>query len=147
MRTLTRLEMYELAWSEPMQSLAKKFSLSDRGLAKICASASHPRPCPRPQGEARGREDGRTLAAVGPRARAEGLAAEEQVELLQALSCPTLGRLVERQPYGASPDEPDSFEEIRHLANMWPLMWAACSNAPDPASNPPGRPNPDTREL
>jgi hypothetical protein len=44
MRTLTRLEMYELAWSEPMQSLAKKFSLSDRGLAKICASANIPVP-------------------------------------------------------------------------------------------------------
>ncbi|MBA3640140.1 MAG: hypothetical protein H0W53_12865 [Acidobacteria bacterium] len=44
MRTLTRLEMYELAWSEPMQSLAKKLSLSDRGLAKICASANIPVP-------------------------------------------------------------------------------------------------------
>jgi hypothetical protein len=44
MRALTRLEMYELAWSEPMQSLAKKFSLSDRGLAKICAAANIPVP-------------------------------------------------------------------------------------------------------
>jgi hypothetical protein len=31
----TRAALYELAWSEPMQSLAKKFGLSDRGLAKI----------------------------------------------------------------------------------------------------------------
>jgi hypothetical protein len=44
MRTFTRLEMYEFAWSEPMQSLAKKFSLSDRGLAKICAAANVPVP-------------------------------------------------------------------------------------------------------
>jgi hypothetical protein len=44
MRTLTRQEMYELAWSEPMQSLAKKFSVSDRGLAKICAAANIPVP-------------------------------------------------------------------------------------------------------
>src|SRR6476620_3006969 len=44
MRSFTRREMYELAWSEPMQSLAKKFSLSDRGLAKICASANVPVP-------------------------------------------------------------------------------------------------------
>jgi len=36
--------MYELAWSEPMQSLSKRFSLSDRGLAKICASANIPVP-------------------------------------------------------------------------------------------------------
>jgi hypothetical protein len=44
MRTLTRLELYELAWSEPMQTLAKKFSLSDRALAKICAAANIPVP-------------------------------------------------------------------------------------------------------
>ena len=44
MRTLTRLEMYGLVWSEPMQNLAEKFSLSDRGLAKICAAANIPVP-------------------------------------------------------------------------------------------------------
>ncbi len=35
----TRQALYELVWSEPMQHLAKKFSISDRGLAKICAHA------------------------------------------------------------------------------------------------------------
>jgi hypothetical protein len=42
--TFTRAALYELAWSEPMQSLAKKFGLSDRGLAKICAAANIPVP-------------------------------------------------------------------------------------------------------
>jgi hypothetical protein len=42
--TFTRRALYELAWSEPMQSLAKKFGLSDRGLAKICAAANVPVP-------------------------------------------------------------------------------------------------------
>lgn len=40
----TRRELYDLAWSEPMQSLSKKYSISDRGLAKICAAASIPVP-------------------------------------------------------------------------------------------------------
>src|SRR5690349_8415822 len=44
MRTFTRQSLYELVWSEPMQTLAKRFSLSDRGLAKICASANVPVP-------------------------------------------------------------------------------------------------------
>jgi hypothetical protein len=43
-RTFTRGALYELVWSEPMQALAKKFSLSDRGLAKICAAANIPVP-------------------------------------------------------------------------------------------------------
>lgn len=36
----TRQSLYELAWSEPIQALAKKLSLSDRGLAKICVAAN-----------------------------------------------------------------------------------------------------------
>ncbi len=42
--TFTRQALYELAWSEPIQSLAKKFSLYDRGLAKICMAANIPVP-------------------------------------------------------------------------------------------------------
>ena len=29
--TFTRRELYELVWSEPMQALAKRFAMSDRG--------------------------------------------------------------------------------------------------------------------
>jgi hypothetical protein len=43
-RSFTRSALYELVWSEPMQSLARSFSLSDRGLAKICAAANIPVP-------------------------------------------------------------------------------------------------------
>jgi hypothetical protein len=43
-RSFTRSALYELVWSEPMQSIARGFSLSDRGLAKICASANIPVP-------------------------------------------------------------------------------------------------------
>ncbi len=41
---LTREELYDLVWSEPMSQLAKKFGLSDVGLAKICRSAQIPVP-------------------------------------------------------------------------------------------------------
>jgi len=40
----TRQELYDLVWSEPMQKLAKRFGLSDVGLAKACRSADIPRP-------------------------------------------------------------------------------------------------------
>jgi hypothetical protein len=43
-RSFTRAALYELVWSEPMQSLARSFALSDRGLAKICAAANIPVP-------------------------------------------------------------------------------------------------------
>src|SRR5262249_31700525 len=35
--TLTRKELYEQVWSEPMQILAHRYGMSDRGLAKNCA--------------------------------------------------------------------------------------------------------------
>jgi hypothetical protein len=43
-RSFTRGALYELVWAEPMQRLARNFSLSDRGLAKICAAANIPVP-------------------------------------------------------------------------------------------------------
>jgi hypothetical protein len=42
--TFTRESLYERAWSEPIQRLAKRFSLSDRGFAKICVAANIPVP-------------------------------------------------------------------------------------------------------
>jgi hypothetical protein len=41
---LTRKELYDLVWSEPMISLAKKYSMSDNGLRKICKRMNIPIP-------------------------------------------------------------------------------------------------------
>jgi len=41
---LSREELYELVWSEAMQVLAKRFGLSDVGLAKVCKRHNIPRP-------------------------------------------------------------------------------------------------------
>ncbi len=41
---LTRNELYEQVWSEPMRSLAKKYNISDVGLRKICKKMNIPTP-------------------------------------------------------------------------------------------------------
>lgn len=41
---LTRQELYELVWSEPMRTLARRFGISDVGLAKACRRHQIPRP-------------------------------------------------------------------------------------------------------
>ena len=41
---LTRLELYEKIWKEPVYRVAIKFGLSDVGLAKICKRNNIPKP-------------------------------------------------------------------------------------------------------
>ncbi len=41
---LTRKELYELVWSEPMTDLAKKYNISDVELRKLCKRKSIPLP-------------------------------------------------------------------------------------------------------
>jgi hypothetical protein len=41
---LSRAGLYKMVWSEPVWTLAKKYGLSDRGLAKICARMEIPVP-------------------------------------------------------------------------------------------------------
>jgi len=42
--TLTRRELYDLVWSQPMLTLSKKYSISDVGLRKICIRMNIPLP-------------------------------------------------------------------------------------------------------
>lgn len=42
--SFTRKELYDLVWSEPMRDLAKRFDISDVGLAKACRNAEIPVP-------------------------------------------------------------------------------------------------------
>lgn len=41
---LTRKELYAQVWAEPMTKLARRYGLSDRGLAKICTRMGIPVP-------------------------------------------------------------------------------------------------------
>ena len=43
-QTYDRNKLYEEAWAEPMHKLAKKYNLSDVGLAKICKKLKIPLP-------------------------------------------------------------------------------------------------------
>lgn len=43
-KSLTRLELYELVWSEPISQIAPRFGLSDQGLSKKCKAHKIPRP-------------------------------------------------------------------------------------------------------
>lgn len=43
-QTLTRKELYELVWSQPMLSLSKKYTISDTGLKKACVRLNIPLP-------------------------------------------------------------------------------------------------------
>ncbi len=43
-QTLKRSELYQIVWQEPMSRLAKRFAISDVGLAKICRKHNIPRP-------------------------------------------------------------------------------------------------------
>lgn len=40
----TRLELYELVWSEPLRKLAKQFGISDVAIAKRCRKSNIPLP-------------------------------------------------------------------------------------------------------
>jgi len=42
--TLTRKELYDLVWAEPLSRLAKRYKISDNGLRKICKRMNIPIP-------------------------------------------------------------------------------------------------------
>ena len=44
MLTLTREELYALVWTEPIQKLARRYGMSDRGLGKLCEREGIPVP-------------------------------------------------------------------------------------------------------
>ena len=41
---LTRQELYDLVWENPLSKLAKKYNLSDNGLRKVCKKLDIPLP-------------------------------------------------------------------------------------------------------
>ena len=59
--TLTRKELYDRVWSEPMQRLSKEFGLSDVGLAKTCRRYGIPVP---PRGYWAKKQAGHTVRKI-----------------------------------------------------------------------------------
>lgn len=42
--TMTRRQLYDMVWTEPLSKLSKKYKISDNGLRKICRSMKVPFP-------------------------------------------------------------------------------------------------------
>jgi hypothetical protein len=42
--TITRNDLYEMVWKEPMTTLAKRYGISDNGVRKICIKLQIPLP-------------------------------------------------------------------------------------------------------
>jgi hypothetical protein len=56
---LTRLELYELVWTQPATKLSKQFGVSDVWISKVCKQANIPKP---PPGYWRAIEAGKKIA-------------------------------------------------------------------------------------
>src|SRR6476620_12195241 len=41
---LTRVELYEMVWNEPMSAIAKRYNITDTGLRKACSRMNIPTP-------------------------------------------------------------------------------------------------------
>lgn len=59
--SFSRKQLYDLVWKEPIQALAPKFGLSDRGLAKLCERHAVPTP---PRGYWARKQAGQKVAKV-----------------------------------------------------------------------------------
>lgn len=73
--TLTREDLYELAWSKPISELAKDFGISDVGLAKRCKRLGIPTPGLRSSSPRRSALDLKSLAMAS---RPAGLSGQQQ---------------------------------------------------------------------
>lgn len=114
--TLSRRELYDLAWSEPIKDLAQRFELSDSGLAKACKRADIPRP---PRGywaklKARKRVFRQPLPARGP-----GMS--DQVEVGRRRGWGYHG-ISEEEILASNPEQPVFEDEIADVAERVKTM-------------------------
>ena len=72
----SREELYDLVWFEPVKTLARRFELSDVGLAKACKKANIPRP---PRGYWAKLTAGKKVARAALPARGPGMSDEIEV--------------------------------------------------------------------
>jgi hypothetical protein len=104
-RTLSREELYELAWSKPLSSLAKDFGISDVALAKRCRRLKIPIP---------GRGYWARVEAGQKPARPKLPAREPQWRDRLALTLARFSHI----PMPASPDEENADPVVRRIAAL-----------------------------
>ncbi len=120
--TLTREELYNEVWTEPMATLAPKFGLSDVGLAKICRRLHIPVPG---RGYWRQKEVGRKVRRTNlPRLPAAATSAMREVQLRKHASGSTVagpaGPVADQRRFEAREENRIVVPEI--LENPHPLV-------------------------
>src|SRR5262249_23195009 len=83
-QSFTRRQLYELVWKEPIQKIAPKFGLSDRGLAKLCERHGVPTP---PRGY-RARKQAGQKTPKAPLIELEGSRVREDYPIAKIKSVP-----------------------------------------------------------
>jgi hypothetical protein len=105
---LTRLELYNLVWSEPMRTLASRFGLSDVALRKACSKAEVPVP---PRGYWAKIHAGRTALPSSLPARPPGMPRD----IVIGANRDAWQSLTEEEILGPVPDPPVFEERIDAL--------------------------------
>lgn len=111
-QTFSRRQLYDLVWKEPIQLLAPRFGLSDRGLGKLCERHSVPTP---PRGYWAKKQAGHRVACA-PLIELEGVRSDVAVARLQlprAQTRPTTRDLI-RCSYSGRPNA------TRSARSKWP---------------------------
>ncbi|MEA2986960.1 MAG: hypothetical protein QOD94_3214 [Alphaproteobacteria bacterium] len=101
-KVVTRSELYQLVWKEPMSRLAATFSMSDVGLAKICRK--HDIPCP-PRGYWAKKQHGQEPAQVPLPKSADATVIELHDPSDPAITSAVLRREAVRKMAEQQPDE------------------------------------------
>jgi len=91
-QSFTRKQLYELVWKEPIQTIAPRFGLSDRGLAKLCERHAIPTP---PRGYWARKQSGQKPARA-PLIELEGSRIKDTHPLVRLAACPPGRRTARR---------------------------------------------------
>jgi hypothetical protein len=107
---LSRLQLYELVWTDPMSTLARRFGISDVALKKVCAKAHVPVP---PRGHWAKKQAGKKTCQVPLPPRPAGMV--DEIEIGGRRTYPYAG-WTEAEILGPIPDPPifeEPVEEVR----------------------------------
>lgn len=134
-KLVTRSELYDLVWSEPMTKLAEKFGISSVALAKACARLSVPVP---PRGYWARKAAGNDVVRVALPRRPPGLDAESVIGGGPYWRYSMAARPSDDDLLGPVPPEPtfdESLDEVRSrvLTTISKVVVAKSLDRPHPA--------------
>ena len=127
--TLTREQLYDFVWNEPVRTVAARYGLSDRGLAKICVRLHVPLPgrgywAQKAVGHTPGYAKGHGFVAAAAALAGNQAAASRAIENFRVLQ-PKLGSVAAFR-HSLMPGEQRMFDAT-------PRFWEALQTAGLPA--------------